>query len=1456
MFSNSRKNCLYRRALAVILSAAMVVGILTGIVPGTSITAEATSHSRETIDFEDVRTGDIIESTVKYISAVDSDPYDQWYYDITFEAGGYIDENLVVGTSDKDGDYGTGIPLILNKGYVDDLKIYPYTGSDIGDTWYVKQGVSDSDDRIILTGIPPQSEATISFAKAKVKKSVNAAVFTNTLTNTGNGTVSYSVNEEGEAVAEVNSKTGEVTIKGVGTAIISATVEDTDKYTYKTKTVSYELIVSETEPEHDHIFAYAQGEGDDANKITAKCTAEGDCKYKPDGITISLNAPESLVYDGTAKEASISGYPETEVEGLAAKPTITYSDGSGSAISSAPVNVGKYSANMTWGEVTVSKAFEITKRPITITSASHEWEYDGQKHSDPSVSVTEGSLADGDTLDAQATGEVKYVSDYVQRGDNYLRTYSVKHGEADVTDNYSISVVEGKLKINPRKITLTAPSKEWTYDGTDHTDSMLSVTSGSLLEGDYISGGATGSVKNVTDTAKDNNPVSDEIKIKHGSDDMTENYDIAKVAGTLTITPAPVTITAKSEEFSYDGNAHSNSGYDVIGLVGDNEISATVEGSITFPSQSPVDNVVKTYQFVKGTAGNYSVTTVKGALTMKNSKNDITIKAADDEWFYDGNTHTSDGVEIKEGALFEGDTLVATATGSVKDVSDTKTGNNVVSEYKIMHGDEDVTASYNVTTVPGTLKIKKKTLTIKAASYKFVYNGTAQSDNVYYTIGKALSDEVEATVSGSITFPSQSPVKNKVVSYKFTKGKAANYIISVEDGELLMSEASQDITITAGSSEWTYDGQAHSNSEVTVTSGKLFEGDELVANATGSVTDVSDTTEGNNPIADGYKIMHGDVDVTDNYNITTEAGTLTINKRPLTITAEDEEFTYDGTAKNCDKYVVSGLIGEDSVSVVTSGSITFPDESPVDNEIESYQFVKGTPGNYDVTTVDGKLTMNNAEAEITLASADGVWPYDGKAHDDNSVELFSGKLFTGDSIVAEASGSVTNVDDTKEGNNPIAEGYQVMHGDKDVTDNYKITTKAGTLTITPIDASITAESEKFVYDGATHSNSNFKVDGLINDDELTATVGGSITYPDEGTVVNKITNYEFTTGKACNYNITTIDGELTMEKAAKAITITAASNKWTYDGQAHSDNSVSITSGELFIGDQLSAQAEGSVTNVNDTEEGNNVVKDDYVIMHNNVDVTDNYVVTTEAGTLTIDKAEAVIKTEPVANDLEETGEKQALIQAGSTDDGSMMYALGTDEQTVPTEDKWRDGIPTGKDAGTYYVWYKVIGDENHNDSEAKEVTVTVAAKDVPIDPDDPDDPGKKDDPAKYKNEWVNGQWYDANGKTDYAPKGSWKQNANGWWYEDTSGWYPVSCWQKIDGTWYYFRPDGYMASNEYYNGYWLNSDGSWDDKYFLSWKQNSTGWWVEDISGWWPASQWLKIDGYWYYFDASGYMV
>ncbi len=126
----------------------------------------------------------------------------------------------------------------------------------------------------------------------------------------------------------------------------------------------------------------------------------------------------------------------------------------------------------------------------------------------------------------------------------------------------------------------------------------------------------------------------------------------------------------------------------------------------------------------------------------------------------------------------------------------------------------------------------------------------------------------------------------------------------------------------------------------------------------------------------------------------------------------------------------------------------------------------------------------------------------------------------------------------------------------------------------------------------------------------------------------------------------------------------------------------------------------------------------------------------------------------------------------------------------------------------------------------------------------------------KYSNEWINGKWFNADGVCDYAGELVWKNNSSGWWVEDTAGWYPVNSWQKIDGVWYYFNSSGYMASNEYYGGYWFNSDGSWDEHYYLSWRSNSSGWWVEDKSGWWPSNKWIKIDGCWYFFNGSGYMV
>ena len=83
--------------------------------------------------------------------------------------------------------------------------------------------------------------------------------------------------------------------------------------------------------------------------------------------------------------------------------------------------------------------------------------------------------------------------------------------------------------------------------------------------------------------------------------------------------------------------------------------------------------------------------------------------------------------------------------------------------------------------------------------------------------------------------------------------------------------------------------------------------------------------------------------------------------------------------------------------------------------------------------------------------------------------------------------------------------------------------------------------------------------------------------------------------------------------------------------------------------------------------------------------------------------------TAPTAKTLTYTGTAQELVNAGSATGGTMYYAVTT-ENTAPTDDNlYTTSIPTATDAGTYNVWYKVNGDENHNDSKSGSVTIVIA---------------------------------------------------------------------------------------------------------------------------------------------------
>ena len=81
--------------------------------------------------------------------------------------------------------------------------------------------------------------------------------------------------------------------------------------------------------------------------------------------------------------------------------------------------------------------------------------------------------------------------------------------------------------------------------------------------------------------------------------------------------------------------------------------------------------------------------------------------------------------------------------------------------------------------------------------------------------------------------------------------------------------------------------------------------------------------------------------------------------------------------------------------------------------------------------------------------------------------------------------------------------------------------------------------------------------------------------------------------------------------------------------------------------------------------------------------------------------------TAPTANALTYNGTEQALVTAGQTTGGTMLYRLGDSE--------WSEQIPTAKNAGEYTVWYKVQGNAEYADVAEQNVTVTAAKKAVTV---------------------------------------------------------------------------------------------------------------------------------------------
>ena len=927
-----------------------------------------------------------------------------------------------------------------------------------------------------------------------------------------------------------------------------------------------------------------------------------------DGTALTADGYKLTVNGGAAIEVGADGVHTFENgDVLTVEITGSQTDAGESAntVTSYTIQRGAAAVTGKYKVTTVNGKLEVTKKAVTITAATEAFTYDGSAHSDARYTVT--GLVGSDKVTATVAGSITYPSQSPVK--NEVTSHTFTAGRAD---NYTVSYADGQLTMTygeAQAITVTADNGSWTYDGNAHAQDSYTVKIGdgkpqpvgaagvyTFANGDVLTVVVEGSVTNVAEGEVTNAITS--LTITNQGEDVSGAYSITRNNGTLKINPKAVRVIAASEAFKYDGKAHSNAGYTAEGLVGSDAISAVVEGSITYPSQSPVDNVLKSYEFTSGTAGNYSVTTENGTLTMSYADAvEITVTAGSKSWTYDGNAHSQDSYTLKIGNgapipvgadgiyTFEnGDILTVEITGSVTNVAE-GTVANTISSLTITNGTVDVSGAYAVTRSNGTLKINPKTVTIKAADDDFTYDGSAHSNANYTVTGLVGSDAVTATVAGSITYPSQSPVKNEVTGHTFTAGSADNYTVSYTDGQLTMTYgAAQAITVTADNKSWTYDGNAHSQDSYTLKIGNdapisvgadgvytFANGDVLTVEITGSVTNVAEGTVANTVAS--LTITNGAEDVSAAYAVTRNNGTLKIDPKAVTITAKSKEFEYDGQPHSYASYSVNGLVGDDEISATVTGSITYPSESPVANQVTAYTFVKGAASNYTVEYADGTLTMVPSTTEVTVTITGN---HDSRVYNtsEQSVTGFTTDVGTKAISVVLADGSEAVAKGTDVGNYKMGLTEDDFVVTSDNYGNIKVVVVDGYLDITPVTdevtVTITGNHDSRVYNTSEQSVTGFTTD--VGEKTISVVLADGSEAVAKGTDVGSYKmgltedNFVVTSDNYSNIKVVVVDGylDITPTSDEVTVTITGHTDTRTYNGREYTVTGYDVSSSNPF----------------------------------------------------------------------------------------------------------------------------------------------------------------------------------------------------------------------------------------------------------------------------------------------------
>ena len=383
-----------------------------------------------------------------------------------------------------------------------------------------------------------------------------------------------------------------------------------------------------------------------------------------------------------------------------------------------------------------------------------------------------------------------------------------------------------------------------------------------------------------------------------------------------------------------------------------------------------------------------------------------------------------------------------------------------------------------------------------------------------------------------------------------------------------------------------------------------------------------------------------------------------------------------------------------------------------------------TPGTDDVKTGTGTMTITlKIKAAQTITASDVTATY-GDA--DKSVSASVTTPTTGGGAISYAvkEGSGDYISVASDGKLtikkvPPTDGKAYVIVKAAATDDYAEATKEVTVTISKAEVTVTALNQSIMVGGTVPDlsapvlDTHYSVTGLVGEDTLTTAPtlayqkNGSAATPDSATAGT----YDIVPSGASagdNYTVSYTNGTLTISNKGTQ-TISAENVTATY-GDTDKSVSATVTDPATGGGDISYAVKEGSGDYIEiNASTGALTIKavpadgKAYVIV--TAAETGTYTRATKEVTVTINKANAVAAT-VTANSRTYDGTEQPLVTVtGEPTGGTMQYATGdANGATQP----YTTSIPTGTNVGTYYVWYKVVGDENHNDTEAVCVTASI----------------------------------------------------------------------------------------------------------------------------------------------------